>query len=202
MIEIRIETSTSPRVKPPEKDLGFGKFFTDHMFATDWSPEQGWHDARIVPYAPIALDPAAGVLHYGQAMFEGSKAFRAKDGSVSLFRVDRHCERMARGAPRLCMPAPEPQAMKQGLLEFVGVEKAWVPHSPGTSLYLRPTLIATEGFLGVRAATRYLLYVIASPVGAYYGGDGLKPRGPGRGEGRRQLRRLAAGRLARQEGRV
>jgi branched-chain amino acid aminotransferase len=162
-------------VKPPEKELGFGKFFTDHMFATDWSPERGWHDARIIPYAPIPLDPAAGVLHYGQAMFEGAKAFRAKDGSVSLFRVDRHCERMAHGAPRLCMPAPEPLALKQALLEFVRVEKDWVPHSPGTALYLRPTLIATEGFLGVRAATRYLLYVIASPVGAYYGGEGLKP---------------------------
>lgn len=175
MTGIRIEVTKSPKVKPPEKDLGFGKFFSDHMFATDWSPEQGWHDARIVPYGPLPIDPAAGVLHYGQAMFEGAKAFRAKDGAINLFRIDRHCQRIAHGAPRLCMPAPDPQELERAIHALVRLEHDWVPRSPGTSLYLRPTLIATEGYLGVRAATRYLLFVIGSPVGGYYGAAGLKP---------------------------
>src|SRR4051812_41344145 len=164
----------SPRPKPKETDLGFGKFFTDHVLLVDYTAEKGWHEPRIEPYGPIPMDPAAGVFHYGQAMFEGMKAFRAADGTVNLFRPAHHCQRMTRGAPRLCIPAVEPKLMEQWLTQLVKVDQEWVPTSAGISLYIRPTLIASEGYLGVRPATRYLFFVITSPVGAYYA-NGVKP---------------------------
>lgn len=173
-MEIRVTKTTTPKVKPPEAELGFGKFFSDHLFAMDYSQEKGWHDARIVPYQPFQLDPAAGVFHYGQAMFEGSKAFRGVDGHIRLFRPEQHAKRMAIGGPRLCMPTPPEADMEAAVHALVKVDADWVPRSEGTSLYLRPTLIATEGFLGVRPATKYLYFVIASPAGNYFGGKGLK----------------------------
>ncbi len=173
-MDIRITKTTTPKVKPPEAELGFGKFFSDHLFAMDYSPETGWSDARIQPYAPFQMDPAAGVFHYGQAMFEGSKAFRGDDGHIRLFRAEQHARRMAIGAPRLCMPTPTEAQMHEAVKALVKVDADWVPKSEGTSLYLRPTLIATEGFLGVRPATKYLYFVIASPAGSYFGGTGLK----------------------------
>jgi branched-chain amino acid aminotransferase len=174
-MDIRITKTTSPKPKPPETELGFGRYFSDHLFAMDYSPDRGWYDARIEPYGPIALDPAAGVLHYGQALFEGSKAFRGADGVVRLFRPEMHARRMAVGAPRLCMVAPSIEQMEAAVRALVKVEADWVPRAPGTSLYLRPTLIGTEGFLGVRPATQYRYFVIASPAGNYFGGKGLKP---------------------------
>src|SRR6185369_15906956 len=155
---------------------------TDHMVQIDYdAPDgaagaaaSGWHDARIVPYGPIALDPAAAVLHYAQELFDGLKAFRGADGKVRLFRVDRHCRRMSEGAARICMPAVDVQLMREALLALVRADAAWVPSSSGTSLYLRPTLIATEPFLGVRPAKRYLFFIIASPVGPY-SGDAFEP---------------------------
>lgn len=173
-MDIRITKTTTPRVRPPETELGFGKHFTDHLFAMDYSAEQGWHDARIIPYQPFQLDPAAGVFHYGQAMFEGAKAFRGVDGHIRLFRPEAHAHRMALGAPRLCMPSPSEADMQEAVRALVKVDADWVPRSEGTSLYLRPTLIGTEGFLGVRPATKYLYFVIASPAGSYFGGKGLK----------------------------
>jgi branched-chain amino acid aminotransferase len=173
-MDIRITRTSQPKVKPPETELGFGKYFTDHLFAMDYSAERGWYDARIEPYAPMALDPAAGVLHYGQALFEGSKAFRGVDGVIRLFRPEQHAKRMAIGAPRLCMQHPAVADMEQAVRALVKVEADWVPRAPGTSLYLRPTLIGTEGFLGVRPATAYRYFVIASPAGNYFGGKGLK----------------------------
>lgn len=173
-MNIRITKTSHPKPKPPDAELGFGKYFSDHLFAMDYTAEQGWHDARIEPYAPMALDPAAGVLHYGQALFEGSKAFRGVDGVIRLFRPEQHAQRMATGAPRLCMQAPAIADMEQAVRALVKVEADWVPRSPGTSLYLRPTLIGTEGFLGVRPATKYRYFVIASPAGNYFGGKGLK----------------------------
>ena len=166
--------TTTPRPKPKEADLGFGRVFADHMVLAEYTPEKGWHDARIEPYGPLAMDPAAGVFHYGQAMFEGMKAFRAADGGVNLFRPAHHCVRMGLGAPRLCMPSVDPKLMQDWVTQLVKVDQAWVPSSAGTALYIRPTLIATEGFLGVRPATRYTFFVISSPVGAYYAG-GVKP---------------------------
>ena len=173
-MDIKITKTTSPKVKPPEAELGFGKFFSDHLFAMDYSQDKGWFDARIVPYAPFQMDPAAGVFHYGQAMFEGSKAFRGDDGRIRMFRPEQHAHRMAIGAPRLCMPTPTEAQMSEAVKALVKVDSDWVPKSEGTSLYLRPTLIATEGFLGVRPATKYLYFVIASPAGNYFGGKGLK----------------------------
>jgi branched-chain amino acid aminotransferase len=158
-----------------DAELGFGKHFTDHLFCVDWTEGQGWHDARIEPYHELSLNPAASVLHYGQALFEGLKAFRLESGDIRLFRVHAHAERMARGAPRLCAPPLDPSDFVEAMKAFVRLEQDWVPASPGTALYLRPTIIADEPFLGVRPSTRYLFFTIASPVGSYYGGDALKP---------------------------
>jgi branched-chain amino acid aminotransferase len=174
-MEIRISKTTTPKLKAPETDLGFGRFFTDHLFAMDFTADRGWYEPRIQPYAPFQIDPAAGVFHYGQAMFEGSKAFRGDDGVLRLFRPMAHAERMRDGAPRLCMPTPTAEQMVEACKALVRVDAEWVPKSAGTSLYLRPTLIATEGFLGVRPANEYRFFIIASPVGSYYGGTGLKP---------------------------
>ncbi len=174
-MDIRISKTTTPRPRPPETELGFGRFFSDHLFAMDFTAEKGWHDPRIQPYGPFQVDPAAGVFHYGQAMFEGSKAFTGDDGVLRLFRPMAHAERMMAGAPRLCMPTPTAEQMVEACKALVRVDADWVPKSAGTSLYLRPTLIATEGFLGVRPANEYRYFIIASPVGSYYGGSGLKP---------------------------
>lgn len=174
-MDIKLTKTTTPKPRPADQDLGFGRFFSDHLFAMDFTPEKGWHDPRIEPYGPFALDPAAGVFHYGQAMFEGSKAFRGVDGTLRLFRPMAHAERMHAGAPRLCMPTPTPEQMVEACKALVRVDADWVPRSEGTALYLRPTLIATEGFLGVRPANTYRYFIIASPVGSYYGGNTLKP---------------------------
>jgi branched-chain amino acid aminotransferase len=175
MTDIQVQLTGSPRPRPPENALGFGKYFTDHMFVAEWAPGKEWHGARVVPYGPFSLDPAAGVFHYGQAMFDGMKAFRAASGKVNLFRLDRHSQRMHRGAPRLSMPAPPAQLVADGITAVVRADRDWVPSALGTALYVRPTLIATEPFLGVRPAERYTLFVILSPVGGYYGDGGLKP---------------------------
>ena len=173
-LEIKVTRVPRTRVLPPASELGFGKIFTDHMFAMDYEEGKGWFDARIVPYGPIALDPGASALHYGQAMFDGLKAFRAKDGRVLMFRGKRHAARLADGAPRLGMAAPDAETIHSAMMALVNLERDWVPKEPGTSLYLRPTLIGTEGFLGVRAAKKYMFFIILSPVGAYYP-DGMKP---------------------------
>ena len=173
--EIKVTRTREPRKKPDEKALGFGKYFTDHMFLMDWSPEAGWHASRIVPYAPLSVDPAAAALHYGQAIFEGLKAFRGEDGPIRFFRMDMHLRRFAQSADRLVMPAPDAKLLEKGIHELVALDKEWVPTSPGTSLYLRPTLIGTEGFLGVRASNKYTCFVILSPAGSYFEGPGLTP---------------------------
>ncbi len=173
-MNLPVRQTTTPRPKMKEADLGFGRVFADHMLIAEYTAEQGWQNARIEPYGPMSMDPAAGVFHYGQAMFEGLKAFRTADGGVSLFRPEHHCARMQRGAPRLCMPSVEPKLMQAWASQLVKVDEAWVPSSAGTALYLRPTLIATEGYLGVRPASRYTFFIISSPVGAYYAG-GVKP---------------------------
>lgn len=174
--QIKITRSTTQKMRPDESSLGFGKYFADHMLTMEWTPERGWHEPAIVPYGPLPIDPAASALHYGQSMFEGLKAFRGKDGTIRLFRGDAHGRRMAVGAPRLCMPPLEPRMFEEAMHALVQVDESWVPRAPGTSLYLRPTLIATEGFLGVRPAQRYLFFVISSPVGSYYGpGNALEP---------------------------
>lgn len=165
-----IETilSSHRRPKPPVKDLGFGKYFSDHMFTLRYKKERGWFDAKVRPYEPLSLDPAASVLHYGQALFEGMKAFRQTNGRVVLFRPDYNWQRISTGAERLCMQAPPKELMMNGLRQLVRVDEDWVPKERGTALYLRPTLISTEAFLGVRPAEEYLFFIILSPVASYY----------------------------------
>jgi branched-chain amino acid aminotransferase len=167
--QVRIERSAAPKARPNDAELVFGRVFTDHMALAEWTDTGGWSDPRVVPYGNFSLDPAAAVLHYGQEIFDGMKAFRAADGRVQLFRADRHSRRLAEGAPRLCMPAVDPELTMALLLALVGIDRDWVPGAPGTSLYIRPTLIATEPFLGVRPSKRYTFFIIASPVGAYHG---------------------------------
>lgn len=164
-------------LKPRTVDEGalvFGKQFTDRMFVMEYDTGKGWHSARIQPYAPFTLDPAAMVFHYAQEIFEGLKAFRRPDGRIALFRPADNVERFNRSAERMCMPPVDADFFLDALLELVRQEADWVPHNEGTSLYIRPTMIATEPMLGVRPSNRYLCYIILSPVGAYYKG-GIAP---------------------------
>ena len=171
---IRITRATTKKPKPKDSELAFGTVFTDHMFVADFQEEKGWYDPRIEPYGPIPLDPAAAVLHYAQAIFDGLKAFRGQDGRVRLFRPQKHIERLNNSARRLCIPTLDPEFALQSLVSLVGLEQAWVPSSVGTALYVRPVIIASEPFLGVRPAKSYIYYVILSPVGAYYA-EGMNP---------------------------
>jgi branched-chain amino acid aminotransferase len=171
---IRILRTTSPKDKPKDKELAFGNVFTDHMFVANFEEEKGWYDPRVEPYGPLPLDPATAVLHYGQGLFEGLKAFRGRDGKIRLFRPQKHVERLNRTAHRMCIPAIEPDLILKSWTTLVDVDRGWVPSSVGTSLYIRPTVIASEPFLGVRPAREYLYYVILSPVGPYYP-EGLAP---------------------------
>jgi branched-chain amino acid aminotransferase len=157
----------------PASQLGFGKYFSDHMFLLDFQKGE-WSNARILPYGALSLEPGACVLHYAQCLFEGMKAFRGVDGKVRLFRPDFHAKRFAKGAKRLCMPSVPEEIFLQAINELVAVDRDWVPSERGASLYLRPTLIGTESFLGVRPAEKYLFFVITSPVGAYYS-EGFNP---------------------------
>lgn len=174
MTEIAITRTTSPRQPPADETLAFGKVFTDHMFLMNYDTGQGWHDPRIVPYGPFSLDPATCVLHYGQAIFDGLKAFRGADGQIRLFRASDHARRLNRSAHYLCIPELDPEMVEQSIRALVEVDQRWVPALPGTSLYIRPTVIATETFLGVHPSSNYLYYVIAGPVGAYYK-EGMNP---------------------------
>lgn len=174
-MDIQILPLTAP--KPPitdESKLAFGKQFTDRMFVMEYDAGRGWHSARIQPYGPFAMDPAAAVLHYAQEIFEGLKAFRRPDGRIALFRPEDNIARFNRSATRMCMPEVDPVFFLHALEELLRLEAAWVPRSEGTSLYIRPTMIATDPYLGVRPSEKYLCYIILSPVAAYYAG-GFNP---------------------------
>ena len=153
---------------------GFGKFFTDHMVSATWSQGRGWHDAQVMPYGPIAMDPASAVLHYAQEIFEGLKAYRHADGSVWSFRPQANAQRFNRSAARLAMPEVPEALFLDSIRELVKIDAAWVPGGGENSMYLRPFMFASEAFLGVRPANEYKFMVIASPVGAYFSG-GVKP---------------------------
>jgi branched-chain amino acid aminotransferase len=155
-------------------DPGFGKYFTDHMVRIDWTATDGWHDAAVVPYGPLTLDPAASVFHYAQEIFEGLKAYRHADGSVWTFRPEANGRRLQRSADRLALPRLSVDDFVESLRQLVQIDERWVPDAVETSLYLRPFMIATESFLGVRAAHEVAYYVIASPAGAYFSG-GVAP---------------------------
>ena len=175
MQKITIERTTAPKAKPTdETKLGFGKIFTDHMFIMNYDEGEGWHNPRIVPYAPIALDPAAMCLHYGQADFEGLKAYRRADGSIGLFRPDQNMARLNVSNDRLCIPKIDEAFGVEAIKTLVEVDKDWVPHSEGTSLYIRPYIFAIDPMVGVHPAKHLLFVIILSPVGAYYD-NGLAP---------------------------
>lgn len=175
MLNIRIDKTVTPKQLPNENDpLKFGTIFTDHMFVMNYDLSKGWHDPRIVPYAPITLDPAAMVFHYGQEMFEGLKAYKAEDGRVLLFRPEKNIERANRTNVRICIPEIPEDDFLQAIKEVVKTDEKWIPTKPGTSLYIRPFIIATDPFLGVRPSNSYMFMIILSPVGAYYP-EGLNP---------------------------
>ena len=170
-MEIRVSRVSPEKMKPKpddESQLGFGKIFSDHFFNMKYKNGQGWHDAVIEGYRNLCLDPAACCLHYGQLIFEGMKAYRGKDGSVYLFRPADNFKRMNDSAERLCMPTLDIDFVIDALKKLVVLEKDWIPSGNGTSMYIRPTMIATEAFLGVKPAGEYMFYIIVGPVGAYY----------------------------------
>ena len=173
-MEIRFEKTTAPKQKPDSSTLGFGKFFTDHMFMMDYSAEEGWHDARIIPFGPLAIHPACTALHYGSEIFEGLKAYRRADGKVQMFRPMENIRRMNNSAERLCLPEiPEDLALEV-LTTFVKTEQEWTPSASGTSLYLRPFMFGNDETLGVHAVHHATFVIIASPVGSYYK-EGINP---------------------------
>lgn len=175
MLDIKITRTSTPKQKPlNEKELGFGKVFSDHMFVMEYDKETGWHDPRIEPYHSFSLDPASAVFHYAQEIFEGMKAYRRKDGKIQLFRPDCNAKRFQDSADRLCIPEIPAEDFIQAVKALVRVEEDWVPSTEGTSLYLRPFIFASDVGLGVHASKKYVFCIIASPSGAYYK-DGLKP---------------------------
>ena len=175
MLDIKITRTTNPKAKP-EGPLGFGKIFTDHMFIMNYTEGKGWHDPRIVPYQDLTLSPACMVFHYGQEMFEGLKAYKGEDGKSYLFRPDMNGKRTNNTNDRLCIPQIPVEDFVQAVQAVVKVDEDWIPTEPGTSLYIRPFIIATEPFLGVDVSETYLFMIIMSPSGAYYA-EGLKPVG-------------------------
>ena len=176
-MDIKITKTTNPKKKPEKgQPLGFGHIFTDHMFVMNYTEGKGWHDPRIVPYGEISIEPSAMVFHYGQSMFEGMKAYRGKDDSIYLFRPDMNAKRANQSNERLCIPEIPEDMFVEAVKAVVDVDRDWVPSDPGTSLYIRPFVIATDAFLGVAPSKTYLFMVILSPSGAYYE-SGLEPVG-------------------------
>jgi branched-chain amino acid aminotransferase len=171
---ILIEKSTSPKQKPDQSNLGFGQFFTDHMFVMDYTRGIGWHDPKIIPYGPLLLDPSTMVFHYGQAIFEGLKAYKSDAGKILLFRPKKNMERVNISNDRLCIPEIDVDFAVNAIKTLVSLDKGWIPDAKGTSLYIRPFIIATDPFVGVRPSNTYKFLVILSPVGAYYK-EGLNP---------------------------
>lgn len=173
-LKIQITQSENKNEKTPSDQLVFGTKFTDHMFIADYTEGQGWHDHRIVPYQPIALDPSASILHYGQTVFEGMKAYLSEDGIVRLFRPEENMRRMNGSCDRLSMPQIDENLALEALKQLIEIDREWVPNEPGTSLYIRPFMIATEAHLGVSASKTYSFIIIMSPVGSYYK-EGIHP---------------------------
>lgn len=165
-----ITRTLTPKNRPSVDQLGFGRYFTDHMYVAKYSKAKGgWYSSEVVPYGPFSIDPGASVLHYGQALFEGMKAFRQKDGRIAVLRPKFNWQRLQQGSDRLCMVAPPEDIFMSGLEALLKTDQDWIPSEPRTSMYIRPTLIATEAFLGVRPSTEYIFYIILSPVASYYG---------------------------------
>ena len=173
-MEISITRSQELKTKPGDDSLGFGSIFTDYMFNMDYDPQNGWHNPRIEPYSPFVMDPATMFLHYGQGVFEGLKAYRTESGQIQLFRPRENISRLNRSCRRLCIPEIDENFALDAMKKLIELEKDWVPAAPETSLYIRPTVIAMDPFLGVRASNTYRYFIILSPVGAYYP-EGFNP---------------------------
>lgn len=173
-IEIKIEQTTNKKEKPSMDGLVFGTQFTDHMFILDYDAGRGWHDARIVPYQPIMMDPAAKVFHYGQTIFEGLKAYATEDGRVLMFRPTKNIERLNISNERMSIPEVDPELALEALRQLILTDREWIPEGEGNSLYVRPFVIATEPTLGVSPSRQYKFMIILSPVGAYYA-EGINP---------------------------
>ena len=174
MYTIPINKADSMKKKPLDSELTFGTKFTDHMFVVDYSVADGWHNPRIEPYGPLSLEPSTMVLHYGQAIFEGMKAYRRANGKIGIFRPRSYLARLNRSAERMCIPQIDEELVFQGLIKLLQLEQDWVPGSKETSLYIRPFIIATDPYLGVRPSHTYKFMIILSPVGAYYP-EGFQP---------------------------
>ncbi len=174
MEEIKITRAATLKEKPESSTLVFGKNMTDHMFLVDYDEGQGWHDPRIVPYGPLQIDPAAKVLHYGEEIFEGLKAYRAADGSIQLFRPACNVERLNLSAQRMCLPQIPEELALAGITELIKLERDWVPSEKDTSLYVRPFMIGLDPALGVHPSHHVRFLVIVCPVGVYYP-EGLDP---------------------------
>ncbi|MFC1798206.1 branched-chain amino acid aminotransferase [Thermodesulfobacteriota bacterium] len=173
-MQIAIKKSEKRKQLPHDNEIGFGSVFTDHMFNMDYDSKKGWYNPRIEPYNAFLMDPATIVLHYGQSVFEGLKAYRTSSGNIQLFRPKDNFERMNRSCRSVCIPAFDQEFLLEVLKKLLSLEEKWVPHTPGTSLYIRPTVIATDCFLGVKASDSYRFFIILSPVGAYYS-EGFNP---------------------------
>jgi branched-chain amino acid aminotransferase len=173
-MELSIKRSENLKTKPDVGNLGFGTLFTDHMLNMDYTIDGGWHAPRIEPYGSIEMDPATMFLHYGQGVFEGLKAYRTESGKIQLFRPQENIKRLNRSCRRMCIPEIDEDFALESLKQLITLEKDWVPGAPETSLYIRPTIIAMDPFLGVRASHNYLYFIILSPVGAYYP-EGFNP---------------------------
>lgn len=177
MLDIKVTKTQAPKKKPEKGEkLGFGKIFTDHMFMMNYTEGKGWYDPRIVPFQNLTMSPAAMVFHYGQEMFEGLKAYRGEDGKTYLFRPDMNAKRTNVTNERLCIPYLPEEDFVQAVSAVVKLDQDWIPEGKGTSLYIRPFIIATDEFLGVAPSENYLFVVILSPSGAYYE-SGLEPVG-------------------------
>ena len=175
MQTIPVERTTHPKRKPTDSSkLGFGNYYTDHMFLMNYDAGEGWHDPRIVPYGPLSLDPAAMCLHYGQEVFEGLKAYRAPDGGVVLFRPEKNMARLNVSNDRLCIPPIDEAFAVEAVKELVRLDQDWIPEGEGNSLYIRPFIIAVDAHVGVHPANHLLFVIILSPVGPYYP-EGLDP---------------------------
>ncbi|MCL2360970.1 MAG: branched-chain amino acid aminotransferase [Defluviitaleaceae bacterium] len=174
-IKIELTQNLKPKTALEKNELPFGQVFTDYMFMMDYSRDEGWHNAKITPYAPISLDPATSCLHYGQMFFEGMKAYKQVDGKIAMFRPMENMHRMNLSAGRMSMPEINSDEVLDALAQLVELEKDWIPTTPESSLYIRPFMFGTDPFLGVRTSNTYKLVIILSPVGPYYGKDGLAP---------------------------
>lgn len=172
--KINITLTTNKKQKPDVNNLVFGKVFTDHMFVMDYSTDKGWHDARIIPYQPITIEPSAMIFHYGQTVFEGLKAYYSAEGKVLLFRPEKNMQRLNQSNDRLCIPKIDEELALQALKELINIDRDWIPKAEGTSLYIRPFIISTEPALGVHPAHQYKFMIILSPVGSYYE-EGIHP---------------------------